>query len=758
MDLARAHSASQSAPSFQDGLGDRFLLVEKSAGEALEMLCLREDLTEVPSFEFALRERVSRLANFRHAYYGRVRRVDRVADPSGLAVVYEHTPGARLSEILTVAEREGLPLDINAALFLIRQLVPAIAMLHQNARDVSHGAIAPERIVVTPHARLVVLEYVLGSALEQLHFSHERLWQEFRVAMPASAGLPRFDHRSDVTQLGIVALSLILGRPLRDDEYPRRIADVLAAATELSALGEREPLAPSLRTWLARALQVDHRQPFHSAIEAQSALELVLSEESRYIAAPIALESFLSRYHDQTTQPVRTETPAPKPEPVSRVQPLEPVRPVAARPTAVKVQPTEPAMPEPPRPEPVHAAPAQVFETPQPESVWAHHETEPVINDEEAFEELVEPMPTTPVHHAQLPPEPAKNEFAFDPERLFSPEPIPTPPVKKPAPVPQRSLASRRRRIAIAALGVVALCEGVVISARKYLTPTVPPAAAGVLAVESRPPGAEVVIDGRVRGATPLKLTLPPGPHQMELKAPGGEPRVIPVTIQTGSQVSQYIELGGATVQTGHLQVKTEPAGARVVIDGQPRGNSPITVEELATGDHDVLLESTLGTVRQRVTIQPGTTASLFVPLAGSGAPISGWVAVSAPVEVQIFEGGRLLGTSQSDRIMVSAGAHDIEVVNDTLAFRMTRTVQVPPGRVAAFKVDLPKGVIHLNAIPWAEVWIDGEKVGETPIGNLSVPIGPHEIVFRNPQFAEQHHAATVTLAAPTRLSVDLRK
>jgi hypothetical protein len=280
-----------------------------------------------------------------------------------------------------------------------------------------------------------------------------------------------------------------------------------------------------------------------------------------------------------------------------------------------------------------------------------------------------------------------------------------------------------------------------------------------VLAVESRPTGAEVVIDGRVRGTTPIKLTLPPGPHQMELKAPGGEPRAIPVTIQTGSEVSHYIELGATTVQTGHLQVKTEPAGARVVIDGQPRGNSPLTVEDLAAGDHDVLLESTLGTVKQRVTIQAGTTASLVVPLAGStGAPISGWVAVTSPIEVQIFEGGKLLGTSQTDRIMVSAGPHDIEVANDTLGFRTTRTVQVLPGRVAALRMDLPKGVIHLNAIPWAEVWIDGEKVGETPIGNLAIPIGPHEIVFRNPQFPEQHHAATVTLAAPTRLSVDLRK
>jgi len=60
--------------------------------------------------------------------------------------------------------------------------------------------------------------------------------------------------------------------------------------------------------------------------------------------------------------------------------------------------------------------------------------------------------------------------------------------------------------------------------------------------------------------------------------------------------------------------------------------------------------------------------------------------------------------------------------------------------------------------LPWADVWIDGERVGETPIGNLSLPIGPHEIVFRHPDLGEQKYAATVSLKGPVRVSVDLRK
>jgi len=48
--------------------------------------------------------------------------------------------------------------------------------------------------------------------------------------------------------------------------------------------------------------------------------------------------------------------------------------------------------------------------------------------------------------------------------------------------------------------------------------------------------------------------------------------------------------------------------------------------------------------------------------------------------------------------------------------------------------------------------------VGDTPIGNLAVAIGNHDVVFRHPELGEQRHTATVTLATAARLSVDLRK
>jgi hypothetical protein len=124
---------------------------------------------------------------------------------------------------------------------------------------------------------------------------------------------------------------------------------------------------------------------------------------------------------------------------------------------------------------------------------------------------------------------------------------------------------------------------------------------------------------------------------------------------------------------------------------------------------------------------------------------------------MEIREQGRLLGTTDADRLMITAGRHELDFVSDALGYRSTRVVQVGPGKTSSLTLDLPQGVVNLNAAPWAEVWIDGRRVGETPIGNLSVSIGPHEVVFKHPQLGEKRQAISVTLGAPLRLSVDMK-
>jgi serine/threonine protein kinase len=712
MDPALAPGTPSRAIVFSDGLGERRRISDVSGADTIEQLCLRAELTAIPSFEFALRERASRLVNFRHVYFGRVRSVDRLNDAaSTLAVVSDSIKGVRLANLLAASERRPMTLDISASVHLVRQLVSAVAMLHENARDVAHGAIAPERVIVTPNARVVLVEYVLGAALEQLHYSPERYWKDLRVPVPPSPGLPRFDHRVDVTQVGVVALSLVLGRLLQETEYPARVPEVLASAFAISSKGDFEPLPHGLRSWIGRALQLDPRQSFANAIDARDELERVLAGEGNNVRDDVRDE-----------QPAAAVEMLPRPD----------SSPVKADPVFGKLDEAVA------KSEPVPVRGADALDLAGDPDPWKLDET---LRSEPPVKPAPQPLP----------------EVSFRQADTFAP-PQPSNPVRV-AQQPRRDNGTpkvKRARTAAAAAAVVVLAAGGY-AARKFVVQPSPVVTTGSLSISSNPPGAQVTVDGQVRGVTPLMLTLKPGNHNVELRG-GGEPRTLPVTITAGTQVSQYIELPKITA-FGQLQVRSEPAGAQVTVDGIPRGKAPVLVESLAAGEHTVVMDAEGANIKQTVSIEAGMTASLVIPLIGAeNAPLSGWISVSAPVELQVFENRRLIGTSQSDRLMVSAGRHEIELVNETVGYRQVRTIQVAAGRVAPVKVEWPKGTIAINALPWAEVLIDGEKVGETPIGNLSLPIGPHEILFRHPELGEQRFATTVTLKAPARVSVDLRK
>jgi hypothetical protein len=259
---------------------------------------------------------------------------------------------------------------------------------------------------------------------------------------------------------------------------------------------------------------------------------------------------------------------------------------------------------------------------------------------------------------------------------------------------------------------------------------------------------------------TPLSLDLEAGDHLIELVTEA-EHRKIPVTIKAGSESSQFLEMGGAaTATTTELRVRTEPLGASVTVDGRYVGRSPVSVPDLEPGPHTVVLKHETGSATEQVLIEPGKTASLFVPLASRpNTTAAGWISVAAaPVDVQIFENGRFLGSSRIDRIMLPAGRHDLDIINEALGFQERRTVRVDPGQTAIVSLKWPTGNLSLNAVPWAQVFIDGAPVGDTPIANIQVPIGPHEIVFRHPQLGERRTNLTVTTRETTRYGVDLRK
>ncbi len=200
-----------------------------------------------------------------------VRRIERVDH----AIEVETGPldGVRVSTLLNQLARGTLAISDDAVVELIARVVRVVAALHAQGATFAHGAIAPQQVLLIKNGALLT-DGVFGAALARLQWSRERSWKAFGIALPPSAGVQRFDQRSDVAQLGAVALAIALRRLLGEDEYPRDVTQLIALATERMARG------PALQTWFEQAMQLHPRESFDSAVDADRAFMALLQPQA----------------------------------------------------------------------------------------------------------------------------------------------------------------------------------------------------------------------------------------------------------------------------------------------------------------------------------------------------------------------------------------------------------------------------------------------------------------------------------------------
>ena len=283
-------------------------------------------------------------------------------------------------------------------------------------------------------------------------------------------------------------------------------------------------------------------------------------------------------------------------------------------------------------------------------------------------------------------------------------------PVDRVAAVPDVNLAApvpaQSRFGAVILVSIMATAASVI-----FMTWLARPAAAraqtGQLSIVSTPP-ADVSIDGLAHGRTPVRLPLASGRHTIHLQRESST-RDITVTVAAGSDTTHYVEM------------PSSPEAA------PPR---PIG--------------------------QPPVSASPAVARTETAVEKPGRVTIDAPFDVDVVVDGTP-ARHGSGNVDVTPGPHIVEIVNANLGVRIYRPVKVQSGRTTEIAIDTPQATANFNALPWADVSLDGRSLGQTPLGNVPVSIGNHEIVFSHPDLGTVRRVVTVTATAPLRVSVDLR-
>jgi predicted Ser/Thr protein kinase len=226
---------------------------------------------------------------------------------------------------------------------------------------------------------------------------------------------------------------------------------------------------------------------------------------------------------------------------------------------------------------------------------------------------------------------------------------------------------------------------------------------AGVLTVETDPPGARVVLDGRpLAGVTPLTLReVAFGDHDLELSKDGHRSHRAVVALEAEAPRMDVVfalspEVGIAaapeTTAEGRIMLRVTPADARLRVDGEP-----------VPGE---------GRDRALTALSPGTHV--------------------LEVERRGF---------RPDRREVQVAAGEAEAVEIDLRRAAARGGSGPGlgGRAEALPSSPPRpapartGRLSFGSTPWCNVAIDGRDVGQTPIVNHELPSGAHTVTCSNP-------------------------
>lgn len=214
----------------------------------------------------------------------------------------------------------------------------------------------------------------------------------------------------------------------------------------------------------------------------------------------------------------------------------------------------------------------------------------------------------------------------------------------------------------------------------------------GRMQVESAPPGAEVLIDGRPAGTTPLTAEVLETGTLLTLAMKGYKTWEREVSIKAGTTATYPpIEL---VVADGTVDISTSPAGAHVSVDGEFRGVTPITIEISPLSDHriELYLEGYSKAVRT-VQTEPEAHSSLALDL----TPIIGRIRLTvSPGDAEVIVDGRRIG-SGDQALALTAREHKLTVRKEGYA-TSTQEIRPRPDQDQALDVRL----LTLEQAYWA--------------------------------------------------------
>jgi hypothetical protein len=281
------------------------------------------------------------------------------------------------------------------------------------------------------------------------------------------------------------------------------------------------------------------------------------------------------------------------------------------------------------------------------------------------------------------------------------------------------------------------------------------PVQKGSFEITSEPMGADVYLDDKLLGKTPLKQELSSGSHKLRLALPGHKMKTADIDIEAGKTFVETYVLEPSYV----LLIKSVPTGARVKMDGKYVGTTGADALEVESPKVTCRLsfeKSGWQPLNVSLTLKPGENpvSRNLVRVKPKPKPDPDreekkreeevvqkvmFAINTSPGSARVFLNGKLVGTSPVKasyppgkyQIKIEKAGYQTREFSVDLQTNFERTYNLE-------KLDSLQIVIKVH--PWADVFIDGKFVGQIPpVKKVPIDVGKHTIKFkRDGQFIDR--------------------
>jgi hypothetical protein len=236
---------------------------------------------------------------------------------------------------------------------------------------------------------------------------------------------------------------------------------------------------------------------------------------------------------------------------------------------------------------------------------------------------------------------------------------------------------------------------------------------AAAIYFDSVPSGASVLLDGNEIGHAPfLHLAVPLGRHIAEFAMPGHGGKTTNFRVENGRPLRLTAALASVL---STLTVESSPEGAAIIIGGVHHGRTPLVLNDLSEGRHEIRGElSGHHPVSATVVLQKNEDKRIVLP---QFEVLPGSLSVnSSPEGADVYDGKALLGRTP-------LAVRDLEPGEIRLRIALAgyepveQTVLIEAGQARKLAVNLEAnfgGMALVTEPPGCTVYLDEERLGVT--------------------------------------------